>query len=89
MEIFTSAFPDALQSQAIHRLRLLLEASDPGELIQVASSGRKNLQLMTRLQELALAAGPMAPTGWLCSTWLEESDKDKLNDFLLVLHVSN
>eukprot|EP00435_Cladocopium_sp_Y103_P069119 s624_g32.t1 len=48
--------PNAIQQQAIDRLRLLLWASDHSESIQVAMSGRRNLQLTTRLQELARAA---------------------------------
>jgi len=43
-------------ARAIQKLRLLLEACGCSEHIQVASSGRRNLQLMARLQELALAA---------------------------------
>eukprot|EP00435_Cladocopium_sp_Y103_P014486 s4341_g3.t1 len=48
--------PNELQAGAIAKLRQLLKACDPGEPIQVAGSGRRNLQLMARLQELALAA---------------------------------
>ena len=48
--------PNEVQARAIQKLRLLLEACDRSEHIQVASSGRRNLQLMARLQELALAA---------------------------------
>ena len=48
--------PNKTQSDAIWNLRLLLRACDHSEPIQVASSGRKNLLLMARLQELALAA---------------------------------
>ena len=35
---------------------MFVKACDHGQLIEVAASGRKNLQLMTRLQELASAA---------------------------------
>ena len=48
--------PNEVQARAIQKLRLLLEACGCSEHIQVASSGRRNLQLMARLQELALAA---------------------------------
>ena len=48
--------PNELQQQAIDRLRLLIKASDPGRPIEVASSGRKNLVLVARLQELLAAA---------------------------------
>ena len=48
--------PNELQTKALSRLRLLLSASDCSSPIQIAASGRKNLQLMTRLKELALAA---------------------------------
>eukprot|EP00435_Cladocopium_sp_Y103_P035124 s3074_g9.t1 len=48
--------PNAIQQQAIDRLRLLVRASDPGAAIEVASSGRKNLVLLARLQELTSAA---------------------------------
>ena len=39
----------------MQQLRLLIKARDHGEPIHVAASGRKNLLLMTRLQELASA----------------------------------
>ena len=48
--------PNEIQSEAIKKLRRLLKACDPCEPIKVACSGRRNLQLMARLQELALAA---------------------------------
>ena len=48
--------PNEIQARAISHLRLLLEACDHGETVQVSTSGRRNLQLMARLQELALAA---------------------------------
>ena len=48
--------PNPLQKEAYQRLQLLLEACDHGEAFQVAASGRKNLQLVTRLQELARGA---------------------------------
>ena len=48
--------PNQRQSGAIQRLRLFVRACDHGQLIEVAASGGKNLQLMARLQELASAA---------------------------------
>ena len=48
--------PNAIQAKAIDRLRLLVEASDPGGPIEVNTSGRKNLLLVARLQELFNAA---------------------------------
>eukprot|EP00435_Cladocopium_sp_Y103_P065176 s223_g27.t1 len=48
--------PNDLQRQAIDRLRLLVRASNPGTAVEVASSGRKNLALVARLQELLSAA---------------------------------
>ena len=48
--------PNQCQSEAIQRLRLFVKACDHGQLIEVAASGGKNLQLMARLQELASAA---------------------------------
>ena len=45
-----------LQQQAIDRLRLLVKACDPGRPIEVASSGRKNLVPVAKLQELLAAA---------------------------------
>ena len=60
--------PNEIQAQAISRLRLLLESCDHGQAIQVAASGRKKLQLTTRLQELALAAGAL---GLTCSPYSE------------------
>ena len=48
--------PNDIQSKALQRVQVLLEACDHGEIISIVSSGRKNLQLVTRLQELALAA---------------------------------
>ena len=50
--------PNDNQSKAIMRLRLLLEACDRDEPIEVASSGRKNLQLVTRLDN------GMPPATW-------------------------
>ena len=38
--------PNKLQKEAIERLRLLIKACDHGAPVQVASSGRKNSQLM-------------------------------------------
>lgn len=54
--------PNKVQSDAIARLRLLLKACDCSSPIPVAASGRKNLQLMARLQELALAAEQLGLT---------------------------
>ena len=62
---FSSSFPDLqlirrqpneAQTRAIGHLRLLLRACDPGTPIKVAASGRKNLHLLARLQELTRAA---------------------------------
>ena len=51
--------PNRIQAQAISDLRLLIEACDHGQQIDVAVSGRKNLQLMARLKDLALAAASL------------------------------
>ena len=48
--------PNEVQQKAIDRLRLFLKASNHGKRIEVAACGRKNLQLLTRLKELAVAA---------------------------------
>ena len=48
--------PNETQLRALKHLRSLLSACDPSGPIEVASSGRKNLQLMARLQELTHAA---------------------------------
>ncbi|CAK9020415.1 unnamed protein product [Durusdinium trenchii] len=47
--------PNKVQSQALENLRLLLQACDQDKPIHVESSGRKNLLLLSRLQELAQA----------------------------------
>ena len=47
--------PNEVQSQALENLRLLLRACDQNKPIHVESSGRKNLVLLSRLQELAQA----------------------------------
>ena len=48
--------PNEAQSRALKHLRLLVSACDPGVPIEVANSGRRNLQLLARLQELSSAA---------------------------------
>ena len=48
--------PNEIQLRAFQHLELLLSACDPGLPVEVASSGRKNLQLLARLQELTAAA---------------------------------
>eukprot|EP00438_Fugacium_kawagutii_P011937 Skav228683 [mRNA] locus=scaffold111:87828:94995:- [translate_table: standard] len=48
--------PNAIQAQAIESLRLLVRASDPGSPFGIATSGRKNLTLLARLNELFTAA---------------------------------
>lgn len=58
--------PNEIQSLAISRLRLLLEACDHSEPIQVATSGRRNLQFVTRLQELARAADALGLSASPC-----------------------
>ena len=47
--------PNPQQKKALLDLRLLLSANDHGQVIEVACSGRKNLRLLSRLQELATA----------------------------------
>ena len=48
--------PNTLQEKAIFGLRQLLRTCDPGTSIEVGSAGRRNLQLVTRLTELARVA---------------------------------
>ena len=48
--------PNDAQRRALSHLRRLLCACDSGTPIEVSSSGRRNLQLLARLQELAKAA---------------------------------
>ena len=48
--------PNEIQLRAFQHLELLLSACDPGLPVEVASSGRKNLQLLARLQESTAAA---------------------------------
>ena len=60
--------PNEFQARAISHLQLLLESCDRGEAVHIASSGRKNLQLMARLQELVLAADAL---GLSCSPYAE------------------
>ena len=55
--------PNFHQRRALAHLRLLLQASDPGRPVHVESSGRKNLQLLPRLQELAVAADALGIAG--------------------------
>ena len=47
--------PNLHQRRALRELRLLLSANDRGAEVQVSTSGRKNLGLLSRLQELAQA----------------------------------
>ena len=54
--------PNQLQSKAIDRLRLLVRACDPGKSVPVATSGRKNLVLVARLQELFTATSQLGLT---------------------------
>ena len=63
--------PSEIQAKALSHLKLLLESCDRGDPIHVASSGRKNLQLMARLKELALAADAL---GLSCSPYSEVRD---------------
>ena len=62
--------PNKLRQKAIDRLRLLVRACDPGAAIEVASSGRKNLVLLARLQELTTAACAL---GFSTNPYHEES----------------
>ena len=55
--------PNDLQSRAISRLKVLLEACDHNSPVEVAACGRKNLQLVTRLKELAQAADALGLSG--------------------------
>ena len=55
--------PNFHQRRALAHLRLLLQACDPGRPVHVESSGRKNLQLLARLQELAVAADALGIAG--------------------------
>ena len=51
--------PNAMQQQAIDRLRLLIRARSPGAAVHAASSGRKTLLLVAPLQELFTAASAL------------------------------
>ena len=55
--------PNSHQRRAIEHIRLLLRACDPGQLVHIESSGRKNLQLLARLQELAQATDALGLSG--------------------------
>ena len=48
--------PNEIQARAISHLRLLIESCDRKQPTVIAASGRRNLLLMARLKELALAA---------------------------------
>jgi len=60
--------PNQIQADALSELRLLIESCDRCKRIEVAASGRKNLQLMARLKDLALAAEAL---GLSCSPYSE------------------
>ena len=80
--------PNRVQQRALSQLRLLLEASDHGLPVHVEASGRKNLLLLTRLQELAKAAdalgfskNPYATGHTGHEVPIEKKSHSKLNPF--------
>ena len=64
--------PNPAQQRALDLLRVLLSACDPGSPVEVASSGRRNLQLLARLQELSEAADAL---GFRANPYHEDLDK--------------